>query len=159
MKLQQRALFALALILVTGAAAALQISGRNSEHNLQILQMGIQAISREEAITAVPSGTITTAYQLTAGMSQVTVVASAGDAVKLPATALVPITVGPKAGLVMTIVNAHPTNAVNIFPNLSTDVITNNGASAAAGAALSLPALKVAECFAPVDGSWFCQIG
>lgn len=142
------------------AALALTISGRNSENRNSIFQLGILAISNDLAVTAVPSGSITTAYQITAGLTEVVTVASAGDAVKLPNMAAF-TTSAPAHSNDIIVVNHHASNAINMFPFASAEVIVNNGAAGSAGAALSIPALKSAECYAVAGttNTWFCQIG
>jgi hypothetical protein len=60
-----------------------------------------------DTLTAVASGTQTTALLFTAVQNRVTVVASAGDAVRLPPAL---------AGLAITVSNAA-SNAMNVFPS------------------------------------------
>lgn len=151
-------LFAAALaVALTGAlavAASLTITGTNTEWRNSIFQIGIPRISRDESITATASGSISTAYQLTAGISYVTTVASSGDAVKLPITTPNAGTTGVGGGLQMVIINGAASNAMNIFPFQAADTI-NAGSG---GAAYSLAAGKTAICFVGIDGKWFCAL-
>lgn len=140
---------ALALSGALGYAASIQITGTNSASKNQIFQMGIPRITRDEGITATPSGSITTSYQLTAGLNQVVTIASTGDGVKLP------ITTGPSGGtagggLLIIVNNAHASNAVNIFPNQAADTIN----AITAGGAFSLTAGKTAMFIVTADGKW-----
>ena len=60
------AIFALAAFATT--ATALVIAGRVSTNNRDMFQVGIQAVTPEQGITATPSGTQVTSYQLSAGV-------------------------------------------------------------------------------------------
>lgn len=148
----KRLLAAALAVALTGAmavAASITITGTNSEWRNSIFQMGIPRITRDESITATASGSITTAYQLTAGISYVTTVASSGDAVKLP------VTTGPfGGGLMMIIINGAASNAMNIYPFQAADTIN----AGSAGAAYSLAAGKMATCVVGLDAKWFCQL-
>ena len=137
-----------------GYAASINITGTNTEHRFEIFQMGIPRISRDEGITATASGSITTAYQLTAGISQVTTVASSGDAVKLPITTPSTGAVGAGGGLMMIIVNAAASNSMNVYPYQSADTIN----AGSAGAAYALAAGKTAICVVAADGKWYCVV-
>lgn len=151
----KRLIAALAAVAVAGTLAfALNITGTNTEYRNSIFQVGILRISRDESITATPSGSISTAYQLTAGVSYVTTVASSGDAVKLPITTPTSGTVPQGGGLMMVIINGAASNAMNIFPYQAADTI-NAGSG---GAAYSLAAGKTAICFVGIDGKWFCAL-
>lgn len=152
----KRILATLAAVVCAGTfalAASITITGTNSEWRNSIFQMGIPRITRDESITATPSGSITTSYQLTAGISYITTVASSGDGVKLPST--IASTGSPAGGgLMMVIVNGAASNATNIFPFAAADTI-NAGSG---GAAYSLAAGKTAICFAGLDAKWFCVL-
>lgn len=153
----KRLIAALAAVAVTGAlalAASLNITGTNNEFKNSIFQVGVLRISRDETITATPSGSITTAYQLTAGLSVVTTSASSGDAVKLPITTPTGGSVPAGGGLVMIIVNGAASNAINIFPYQAADIIN----AGSAGASYSLAAGKTAICVAGLDGHWYCVL-
>lgn len=151
----KRFLAGMLAVLMTGVLAyGASITGTDSEHRFQIFWMGIPRITRDESITATASGTITTAYQITAGLNYVTTVASGGDAVKLP------ITTGPTlgggttgGGLQIVIINAGA-NALNVFPFQAADTI-NAGSG---GAAYSLAAGKTATFFVGIDGKWFVNL-
>jgi hypothetical protein len=147
----------IATMLSIQAALAWVIHGRNSEGANEIIQTGISASSVEQAITATPSGTILTSYQLSAGVSQVTTVATIGDGVKMPSvTALGPPT-NLDASLNMIVIN-HTSNSLNIWPFASSDVFVSGGSALGAGAALALPSNKVASCYSVSIGRWYCQI-
>lgn len=92
------------------------------------------------AITASATQTQVGATALTADMSRVTVVASADNAVKLPAS---------EAGLVRYVKNAHATNQIGIFP-ASGDKIN----ALATDAVYALPALKAVAFVCFVAGTW-----
>jgi hypothetical protein len=147
-------LMAIACAGTLGYAASITITGTDTEHRFQIFQMGIPRITRDEGITATASGSITTSYQLTAGISQVTTVASGGDAVKLPATTPTSGTTGTGGGLMMIIVNGAASNSLNIFPFASADTIN----AGSAGAAYALAAGKTAICIAGADAKWYCVL-
>lgn len=143
-----------AALVVAGAAygASINITGTNSEFRNSIFQMGIPRITRDESITATPSGTISTSYQLTAGISYVTTVASSGDAVKLPNTV-----VGSGApsggGMQLVIINAT-SNPMNVFPFQAADTIN----ALSPGAAFSLAAGKTATFIVGIDGKWYVNL-
>ena len=144
-----------ASLLSAAFAASVQITGRNSEQRNSIFQMGIPALTRDEAITATAAGTQVNSYQLTAGLSQITVVASGNDSVKLPSTTYTPIIPGAPYGINVVIVN-QSANTLGIFPFLSTDTINGGGAGAIFTGTTTG---KVADCFVVADGKWWCQIG
>jgi hypothetical protein len=151
------AVFALA-VLVT-AALALQITGRDSTNQRVIWQSGIQAVSTELGITATASGTQATSYQLSAGFSLVTTVATIGDGVKLPSITGIGAPSNVDASLNVVVVN-NTANSMNIFPFAATDVIVSNGAAGGAGAALAVGALKNADCWSATStGRWYCTVG
>lgn len=137
---------------------ALNITGASKEGANSFVFVGVPIIAREEAITAVASGTITTAYQLTAGVSQVTTIATGGDAVKLPVTTGPNLTAGPGSSILGSqayiIINGHASNSLNIFPFQAADTIN----ALSGGAAYALAAGKVAECFVGASGKWYCQL-
>lgn len=147
------------LCFAVSAALALSITGRDTQFQRSVLQSGISAMTPELSITATPSGSQTTSYQLSAGVSQVVTVASSGDGVRLVSTTALGAPTNVDASLNMIVINAHASNAVNMFPFASTDVIVNNGSAGGAGAALSIPALKNADCWSVSTGKWYCTIG
>lgn len=131
--------------------ASLNITGTESKFKNSIFWMGVPRISRDEAITATPSGNITTAYQLTAGISQVTVAASSGDAVKLPLTTGGVQGSTPGGGLLMIVINGQATNPINVFPAQAADTIN----ALSGGTAFSLGAGKTAMFVVGNDGKWY----
>jgi len=151
------AIFALAALATS--ATALVISGRISQNNREIFQVGIAAVTPEQGITATASGTQATSYQLSAGVSFVTTVATIGDGVRLPSITAI----GPPTnldGAINVIVVNNTANSMNIFPFAATDVIVSNGVAAGAGAALAIAALKSADCWASTAlGRWYCTVG
>lgn len=152
----KRLLAALAAILCAGAlayAAPLTITGTNSEFKNSIFWVGVPRISRDESITATPSGTISTAYQLSAGISYVTTVATAGDAVKFPPTTGAQYGGQSGGGLQMVIINATA-NSMNIFPFQASDTIN----ALSGGAAYALANGKTVTCFVGIDGKWYCNL-
>lgn len=153
----KRLLAASLAILATGVvafAASVAITGTDSEHKNQIFWMGIPRVTRDEAITASTTQSIAGAYQLTAGINQVTVVGSSGDAVKLP------ITTGPSGGtgiigggLQIVIINAGA-NPMNVYPFQAADTINAIGA----GGPFSLANGKTATFFVGNDGKWYVNL-
>lgn len=138
---------------VVAIASPLNITGTNTENRASIFQMGVPRITRDESITATASGSISTSYQLTAGISYITTVASSGDSVKLPITT--PGGTGPVGGgLQMVIINAAASNSLNIFPFQAADTIN----AISAGSAYALAAGKTAICYVGIDGKWFCVV-
>jgi hypothetical protein len=151
-------IFALAALATT--AFALQISGRNSERQRSIDQVGINALSTDVGVTATPSGTQANSYQVTAGFTYVSVVATIGDAIKMPSTTSFFPPTNVDAALNIIIVNGTA-NSMNIFPFLATEVMNKGGVASAPGALMALAAGQMADCwsttFAP--GKWYCQVG
>lgn len=144
---------ALSAILAVGMAYAtpLTITGTNSEHRQEIFQVGIPRISRDESITATASGTISTSYQLTAGINYVTTVTTIGDSVKLPSTTGAGVPSG--GGLQIVIINGSA-NSMGVFPFAATDTINAGGA----GAVYALAGGKTATFFVGIDGKWFVNL-
>lgn len=99
----------------------------------------LPTVSTTNGITATPAGTQATAVQLTTVINRATTVATAGDAVRLPACI---------AGLQITIYNAGAAS-LNVFPNTGDSI---NGA--AANTAFALAAGKNATFGSPVNGSY-----
>lgn len=154
----KRLIAGLAAVALTGAlafAASITITGTNSEWRNSIFWVGTLRISRDDSIVATPAGTLANSYQITAGINHVITVASAGDAIKLPSTAVsVSGPPGPSGGLQITIINAAAANSLNIFPFAAGDTINAGGA----GAAYALAAGKVTTCFVGIDNKWFCNL-
>ena len=94
-------------------------------------------------ITANASHLQADATALTAGINNVTVVATDLDAVKLP-TAV--------AGLVVVIVNSDATQTIGVWPNTGDDV----GAGANTVSAVALAAGKARVCYAVDATNWKC---
>jgi hypothetical protein len=149
-----------ALAALATVAFAVTLTGRETTQQRSIFQIGMAAVTPETGITATPSGTQVTAYQLTAGVSQVTTVATIGDAVKLPSLALGPPT--NLDGALNVIVINNTANSMNMFPFAATDVIvsTTAGTAGGAGAAMAVAALKMADCWSITgSGRWYCSVG
>lgn len=133
------------LVVAATLAQSLNITGQNTEYRNSIFQVGVLRISRDEAVTATPSGTITTSYALSAGLTQVTTVATAADSVKLP------LTTGQQGGgLVYIVVNATA-NAMNVFPAQAADTIN----ALSGGTAFSVAAGKTVMFVVASDGKWY----
>lgn len=96
--------------------------------------------SSANAITARAGGGQANATQLTATINRVTVVATAGDSVKLPAA---------KAGSWLMVFNKDSTDSMNVFPSTG-DAIN----ALSANAAYALAATKGALFACAVDGTW-----
>ena len=151
------AIFALAALATS--ATALVISGRISQNNREIFQVGIAAVTPEQGITATASGTQATSYQLSAGVSFVTTVATIGDGVRLPSITAIGPPTNLDGSLNVIVVN-NTANSMNIFPFAATDVIVSAGVAGAAGAALAVGTLKNADCWASTAlGRWYCTVG
>ena len=151
------AIFALAALATT--ATALVVTGRISANNREIFQVGIQAVTPEQGITATPSGTQATSYQLSAGVSFVTTVATIGDGVKLPSITAIGAPTNLDGAINIIVVN-NTANSMNVFPFAATDVIVSNGTAGGAGAALAIATLKSADCWASTAlGRWYCTVG
>lgn len=144
-------------VLALEAAYGWPIRGRDSEGAYNIVQSGIPATSVEQGITATPSGTLATSYQLSAGVSQVTTVATIGDSVKLPSVSNLYSPSNLDGSLAMVVAN-HTGNSMNLFPNESTTVIVSGGTALGAGAALAIPSNKMASCYSVSTGRWYCQV-
>lgn len=102
-----------------------------------------------DAMTASATQTQAAGTLVVAPISRFVTVASAGNAATLPASA---------PGLTMTVINAHATNAINVFPSAGgTGTETINALSA--NAAFSLAATKVVTFYCTVAGTWHTQLG
>lgn len=97
------------------------------------------------AIAASATQTQVAATAMTKDINRVTTVATAGDAVKLPAAT---------AGAKITVINANVTNACGVFP-ASGDAIN----AIAADGVYSLAATKVAQFYCAVAGTWNVLLG
>lgn len=96
--------------------------------------------SAANAITAFAGGGQGSATQLAKGINRVTVVATAGDSVKLPAAV---------AGMHVVVINADAADAMDCFP-ASGEIIN----ALAANAAISVAANKTIAFFCAVAGQW-----
>lgn len=96
--------------------------------------------SASNALTAYAGGGQANATALPSAINRVTTVASAADSVKLPAAT---------AGLMVTVINAAATNAMNVFP--ATGEIIN---ALSANTALSVAANKAITFYCAVAGTW-----
>ena len=105
---------------------------------------GLQTFSPKDAITAFAGGGQASATPLVNMLNRVTIVVTAGDSVKLPVAA---------PGIEITVINAHATNSMNVFPSTG-DAINALGANAAFAQA----ATKVATFFTTVSGFWHSQL-
>lgn len=146
-----------AFVFVMSAAVAVTITGRESSFGRSVLQSGIAAQTPELAITASTTQTLPGAYQLTAGVSQITT-ANSNDAVKLPSLTALGSPSNLDASLNLIVIN-NTANSIQVFPFASTDVIVSNGAAGGAGAALTLTTLKSLDCWSVSSGRWYCMQG
>lgn len=141
--------------LMLSAALALTVTGRNSENRQSIFQMGIQAMSVETGITASTTQSQVGAYQLSAGVSQITT-ANANDAVKLPSLSALGSPSNVDASLNVTVINNTAGN-ITLYPFAATDVIVMGGTAAGAGALKTLATLTTTECWSiSTTGRWYC---
>jgi hypothetical protein len=102
-------------------------------------------------LTAVASGTQSTALLLTSRYNRVTTVASAGDAVRLPPAL---------AGMLITVWDGHSSNSVKVFPSSAAQGgVTGGDAINAAGAnaAYTITAAYVATFRCVTTGQWYAQ--
>ncbi len=106
---------------------------RNAVNN-QIVQSVV------DSITAKAGGGQTNAVLMTAAMNRITGVASGNDSVKLPPSV---------AGLDVVIINAHASNAVNVYPQTG-DAINALGANTA----FNLTSNKTATFYCCTAGQW-----
>jgi hypothetical protein len=150
------AIFGLAALAT--AALALQISGRNTDRYRSIDQVGIGAYSTDLNVTATPSGTQANSYQITAGMTYVTTVATIGDAVRMPSTTAFFSPTNIDAALNIEIINGTA-NSMNVFPFAATEIMNTNGVASAPGALMAIAAGKAADCWSVSVGKWYCSIG
>lgn len=131
----------IALAGILGVAHAVNISGTNSTMEFSVAKVGYERVSVTDAITAFAGGGQTSAVLLDSGYNRVTVVASAGDSVKLPSCHTGPSNTGPMpvgvvsgntTGLMLYVTNAHASNSMNVFPQTgeSINAIAANGAYA-----------------------------
>lgn len=97
-------------------------------------------ITVANAVAASATQTQSGGTALTKAVNRVTTVATADDAVTLPAAT---------AGKVVKVKNAHATNQIGVFPALG-DAVN----AAAANAVYALPALKMVEFNCAVAGTW-----
>lgn len=135
----------LAVAATITSGLALTITGTNSENRNSIFEVGILRVARDSAITATPSGSITTSYLLTAGLNRVTTVATAADGVRLPEC---------RGGKVIIVINAAASNAMNVFPYVSTETIN----ALTAGTAFSVAANKMVIFSCAIDGRWYSNL-
>lgn len=145
-------LVALVLAGTVGYGASIIITGTNSENRLSIFHVAMLRITRDEAVTATPSPTQANAYQITAGITQVTTVATAGDSLKLPVTTSAPGTPSG-GGLMVIVINGAAANSLNVFPQTG-DTIN----ALAANATYAIPANKTVIFFCGADGKWYTNL-
>lgn len=144
MKLKlKRILFGLLAVTISGVALAQSvlppfISGRDDSGKNQIVEVGMLAMSRNTALTALAGGA-QAGTALNIGYNRFTVVATAGDSAQLPALG---------GGVVVVVTNADASDSMNVFPQ--TGGIINAGA---ANAAFAVAAGKTAIFFQAIDTS------
>lgn len=107
-----------ALAGILGAAHAVNITGSNTANQNQIVSVGYERLSVTNAITAAAGGGATNAVLLTSAFNRVTVVASAGDSVKLPACVAGAANAGMSntVGVWIWVANADSTDSMDVFP-------------------------------------------
>lgn len=138
-KLLYVALGALAVIGIA-RAGSINLSGSETRWNRSYFEVGMLRMARDSGITAHAGGGQSSAYALTAGLNQITTVASANDSVVLPSAT---------NGLVVVVVNAGA-NSANVFP-ASGDKIN----ALSANTAFAVANGKTAIFFVGVDGNWY----
>jgi hypothetical protein len=98
-----------------------------------------------DSLAAVNPGAQSTATQLLAPVNRVTTVPAAASGVKLPPTTGLPV----GAALVIFVIDAHATNAINVYPATG-DQINALGANVA----FSVAATKSAQFLCTIAGQW-----
>lgn len=124
----------------TDTAGTIDDTAVAATHDGDIISTGLLTGSAANALTAHAGGGQGSALALTKQINRVTTVASAGDSVKLPASA---------AGQFVVVVNAAAANAMDCFP-ASGEAIN----ALSANTALSIAANKTVVFFCAVAGTW-----
>lgn len=140
MKLFKRIAFGLVALTVSAAvlaqvASAVTITGTQSTQQNMLDKIGYLQLSVENAITATAGGGQANAYQLTNAYNRVTVVATGGDSVKLPA-----LCNNGNVGMMVWVVNATAATSMNVFGQTgeTINLIAANTAIAVVGASTKL---------------------
>lgn len=120
------------------------ISGTRSTEQNQKEKVGFLMASVEDGITATPSGTQSTSYQLTSQINRISVCATGADGVKLPLA---------EPGMAVTVINDGAA-AAQVF---GTSPDTIDGVATATGVALTNA--KRATFFCVVAGKWQSMLG
>ena len=101
--------------------------------------------SAADTLTAYATGGQANGTPITASLARFTAVATAGDsALMMPSS----------AGRAVTVINAHASNAMNVFP-----AVGESFNALAANTAISIPATKVMTFFCTSPGLWHTQVG
>lgn len=127
-------------------SASINITGAETRWNRSIFEAGIFRNARDIGATATAGGGQTNAYQITAGSTQVTTVASSGDSVKLPVSTG---SVNGGGGLIIFIANGGA-NSMNVFPETGGQIN-----ALGSNAAFALASGKSAIFFCGADGQWY----
>jgi len=139
----KRAFLAILAVTLSGVALAQTIvppyiNGKDDSGKNQIVEVGMLALNRNTALTALAGGA-QAGTALTLGYNRFTVVATAADSAQLPAVG---------GGAVVVVTNADASDSMNVFPQ--TGGIINAGSP---NAAFAVAAGKTAIFFQAIDTS------
>lgn len=149
---------------VFGIAHAVNVSGTNSANENSVFKVGYIRNSVTDAITAFAGGGQTSATLLDSGYNRVTVVATAGDSVKLPSchtgasnTGVVAAGVisGNTTGLMLWVTNSDSADSMNVFPQTGESINALSANSAYAVAANK----TVGFLCSPAGTIWYSVLG
>lgn len=149
-----------ALVASVGIAFAVNITGTDSSNSSQIASVGYVKLSTTDTITAFAGGGITSATALNSGYNRVTVVASAGDSVKLPAcrAGASGTGMGNTVGLQVIVTNADAADSMDVFPQ-SGDGVNALSPSAAYAMAANKTAMFICGTATSSAGIWYSILG
>lgn len=164
MLMKRLLLSAVAMLAVVGLARAVNISGTNSENQYMVLKMGYERLSVTDTITAFAGGGQASATLLDSGYNRVTVVATAGDSVKLPSCHTGLSNTGPlpagkisgdTTGLIVWVTNADAADSMNVYPQSGESINALSG-----DAAYAMAANKTAAFICSPGGTiWYSLLG
>ena len=149
----------LGLVLLT--AQAVNITGVDSRNANSVVSVGFSRLSVTDAITAAAGGGQTNATALVSAVNRVTVVATAGDSVKLPpcrtgtASGAAGGFPSSSVGLVMYVINADSADSMDVFPSTGGSIN-----AIAANSAYAVAAGKTAGFLCSPGGTiWYSLLG
>lgn len=149
-----------ALGALLGIAHAVNITGVDGTGVGRVVSVGFIRVSTTDAITARAGGAQANAVLLTSAYNRVTVVASAGDSVKLPLCAAGPQNAVGNGqpintiGQIIYLTNADASDSMDVFPSTG-DTIN----AVAANGAYAMAANKTAAFICASAGKWYSILG